>query len=489
MGEKNTAAASAAKKLGVVGLASIVISSMLGGGIFSLPQNMAAGASAGAVLLAWVITGIGIYFIANTFSVLSRVKPDLTAGIYMYAREGFGPYAGFTIGWGYWLCQIFGNVGYAVITMDALNYFFPPYFQGGNTLWSIVGGSLLIWVFNFVVLRGVRQAAVLNIIGTVGKLLPLFLFIVILLFSFHMDKFDLNFWGKMAEGGKTLGGLGTQLKSTMLVTLWAFIGIEGAVVMSSRARSQSDVSKATLLGFVGCLVIYALLSLLPFGFLTQAELAAIPNPSTAGVLEKVVGPWGAWVMNIGLLVAVLSSWLAWTMITAEIPQAAAQNGTFPKQFARENKNGSPSVSLWVSSLLMQLAILVVYFSNNAWNTMLSITGVMVLPAYLFSTAYLWKLVEDGEYAQRAKQGRAAALFTSVIGTGYGLWLVYAAGVKYLFLAVIFLALGVPVFVWARRQQNDGKPVFAGTGEKVFAGLLVLCALMAVYVFSRGLVSI
>ena len=119
-----------ASKLGVIGLASIVISSMVGGGVFSIPQNMAAGASAGAVLLAWVVTGIGMYFIANTFSILSRVKPDLTSGIYMYAREGFGPYVGFTIGWGYWLCQIFGNVGFAVITMDALNYFFPPVFCG-----------------------------------------------------------------------------------------------------------------------------------------------------------------------------------------------------------------------------------------------------------------------------------------------------------------------------------------------------------------------
>ena len=89
----------------------------------------------------------------------------------------------------------------------------------------------------------------------------------------------------------------------------------------------------------------------------------------------------------------------------------------------------------------------------------------------------------------AKQGRDAALFTSIIGTGYGLWLVYAAGLKYLFLAVIFLALGVPVFIWARRQQQDGKPVFFGAGEKAFMYLLVLAALVAVYVFSRGLVSI
>ncbi len=387
----NSASSTVKSGLGVFALASIVISSMIGGGIYSLPQNMAAGASAGAVLLAWVITGIGIYFIANTFRILSTAKPDLTAGIYMYAREGFGPYVGFTIGWSYWLCQVCGNVGYAVITMDALNYFYPPFFAGGNNLASIIGGSIIIWGFNFLVLKGIKQATIVNMIGTVVKIVPLVLFIIIMAFVFSSSKFDFNFWGENLETQVKLGGLSTQIKSTMLVTLWAFIGIEGAVVMSNRARTPNDVGKATLLGFMGCLAIYVLLSLLPFGYMSQEEIAGIANPSTAGILEKIVGPWGAWLMNIGLLVSVLTSWLAWTMVTAEIPHAAAKNGTFPKEFAIENKQGSPSVSLWVTSIMMQLFILLVYFSNNAWNTMLSITGVMVLPAYFMSCAYLWKL--------------------------------------------------------------------------------------------------
>src|SRR5574344_2880926 len=180
--------------LGVWALAGIVVSSMIGGGIYSLPQNMAAGASAGAVLLAWVITGIGVYFIANTFRILSAAKPDLKAGIYMYSRAGFGPYVGFTIGWSYWLCQICGNVGYAVITMDALNYFFPPYFAGGNNFASIIGGSVLIWFFNFMVLRGIKQATQINLIATITKIIPLFLFIIIMAFVFNADKFDWDFW-------------------------------------------------------------------------------------------------------------------------------------------------------------------------------------------------------------------------------------------------------------------------------------------------------
>ena len=475
-------------KLGVFALAAIVVSSMIGGGIYSLPQNMAATASAGAVFLAWIITGIGIYFIARTFSILSLVRPDLTTGIYSYSKAGFGSYAGFTIGWSYWLCQVCGNVGYAVITMDALNYFFPPHFAGGNNFASIIGGSIIIWFFNFLVLRGIKQASIVNSIGTIIKIIPLFLFIIIMGFLFSIDKFDMDFWGNAIETKAKLGSLSTQIKSTMLVTLWAFIGIEGAVVMSNRAKSPKNIGPATILGFLSCLGIYILLSLLPFGYMSQNDLAQVANPSTAGILEKAVGPWGAWVMNTGLVISVLTSWLAWTMVTAQIPQAAAQDGTFPKAFAKENKNQAPSVSLIVTSIAMQLFLLLVYFSNNAWNTMLSITSVMVLPAYFTSCAYLWKLCEDGEYPQNSFYSRSGALFTSVLGSIYALWLIYAAGLNYLLTAVIIIALGIPFYIWARKQNTPQERVFS-QAECKLALLLTVIALFAIYALIRGIISL
>ena len=478
----------AAKGMGVWAMAAIVVSSMIGGGIYSLPQNMAAGASAAAVLLAWIITGFGVYFIANTFRILSGAKPDLTAGIYMYSRQGFGPYIGFTIGWSYWLCQICGNVGYAVITMDALNYFFPPYFSGGNNLASIIGGSLLIWFFNWLVLRGIKQATLINLIGTIAKIVPLILFILIVALMFSFDKFDFDFWGNEPDTVKRLGGLTAQIKSTMLVTLWAFIGIEGAVVMSKHAKSPKTVGLATFLGFAGCLLIYVFLSLLPYGVMSQEELAKIPNPSTAGILEALVGKWGAWLMNIGLLVSVLTSWLAWTMVTAQIPQAAAANGTFPRCFAKENAHEAPSVSLWITSAIMQLFMLMVYFSGNAWNTMLSITGVMVLPAYLSSCAYLWKICEDYEYPSNFYIRRSEALISGIIGVLYSLWLIYAAGLQYLLLAVIFVVLGIPVYMWSRHENNPNKRYFS-TGEEIVAGFLTMVALFALYAFMHGIIHV
>ncbi len=185
--------------------------------------------------------------------------------------------------WGYWICNSFANVGYAVLLMDSLNYFFPPYFKGGNNWLSIACGSIVLWIIFFIVLAGVKQASALNVIGTIGKLLPLAIFLLVLLFSFRFSTFFTDFWGlkTVAKVHDTnLGGILPQVKSTMLVTLWVFTGIEGAVVVSGRAKSQKDVSKATFLGFITCLLIYTLLSLLPLGVYSQGEISKMAPPST-----------------------------------------------------------------------------------------------------------------------------------------------------------------------------------------------------------------
>ena len=128
------------RRLGLPLLTGVVIASMIGGGAFNLPQNMAQGAGLGAVIVAWVITLVGMFFLSNTFRTLADKRPDLKAGIYSYAKEGFGPLAGFEMAWGYWLSAAFGNVAFAVLFMQTLGYFFPE-FKSGNNWPSIIGAS------------------------------------------------------------------------------------------------------------------------------------------------------------------------------------------------------------------------------------------------------------------------------------------------------------------------------------------------------------
>ena len=130
------------RKLGLTLLAGVVVGSMIGGGSFNLPQNMANGAGLGAMSIAWLITLVGMFFLSNTFRTLADKRPDLKAGIYRYAQEGIGSFAGFEMAWGYWLSAAFGNVAFAVLIMQILGYFFPVFGDGRNWA-SVIGGSVL----------------------------------------------------------------------------------------------------------------------------------------------------------------------------------------------------------------------------------------------------------------------------------------------------------------------------------------------------------
>jgi arginine:ornithine antiporter / lysine permease len=477
----------AAHKLGLVAMTLLVIGAMVGGGAFNLPQNMAQHAGLGAVLIAWLISGLGIFFLARTFQVLADIKPDLTAGIYMYARQGFGKYAGFQIAWGYWLSSAFGNVGFAILLMDTLNYFFPPYFKGGNTWLAILIGSLVFWAMNWLVLRGIKSASTLNVIGTIAKFIPILVFIGIVAISVDVGLLTSDFWGHVREnvaGSKPLGSMLAQVKSTMLVTLWVFIGIEGAVVMSDKSDAKT-VSRATLLGFFVTVLLYVLISILPFGIMTQTQLAAIAPPSMAAILGSIVGKWGEYFVNGGVLISVLACWLVWTLLVAELPWAAAKDGAYPKVFTTTNQNGAASVSLWVSTAVMQAMMILVFFSHNAWNVMLSITGVMILPAYIGATGFLWKLMATQQYPANAKIGKRNAFVSSILGTIYGLWLIYAAGLQYMIAGAVFFALGNLVFIWARKEHAPNEAVFTKI-ELIVALILVVLGVLALWMLFSGL---
>nr|MBA2814397.1 putative arginine/ornithine antiporter [Candidatus Pantoea persica] len=111
------------KKLGLSALTALVLSSMLGVGVFSLPQDMAAVAGPAVLLIGWVITGVGIVFLALVMLLLTRLKPELDGGIFTYARAGFGKLVGFCSAWGCWLCAVIANVSYLVIVFSALSFF------------------------------------------------------------------------------------------------------------------------------------------------------------------------------------------------------------------------------------------------------------------------------------------------------------------------------------------------------------------------------
>jgi arginine:ornithine antiporter / lysine permease len=471
------------RKFGLVLLTGVVVGSMIGGGAFNLPQNMASGAGLGAVAIAWIVTLVGMFFLSNAFRTLADARPDLKAGIYRYAQEGFGPLAGFEMAWGYWLSAAFGNVAFAVLIMQILGYFFPVFGDGRNWA-SVVGGSLLIWTMHFTVLSGVKRAAALNVFASFVNVITIGVALVVMALFVSKGQFSFDIWGQQQQLGSVL----TQVKSTMLVTLWVFIGIEAAVVVSDRAKVPQQVGAATFVGLTVCTILYLLLSALPFGLMHQKDLAGLSNPSAAYVLQTLVGHWGAIFINVSLLFSVLFCWLAWTILVAELPFEGAKGGVFPKFLARENRNHAAAPSLWISSIVMQLTMFVVLFAHDAWIWLISITGVMILPPYLASTAYLWLYAQRPEYKETGSETRRMSIWTGILGTLYAAWLLYAAGLQFLLMSSIVFAIGLPVFWYAQRERAPGERAFT-RAERAAGGALVAVAIVAIVLFAKGAVQI
>ncbi|HKR44307.1 MAG TPA: basic amino acid/polyamine antiporter [Paraburkholderia sp.] len=469
------------QKMSRVQLTAMVVGGMVGAGIFSLPRTFANATGPVGAAIAWLVAGVGMYTLARVFQALAERKPKLDAGVFVYAKEGFGDYPGFLSAFGYWIGSCIGNVSYWVLIKSTLGAFFPV-FGDGNTVTAIVVASIGIWLFHFLILRGVKQAAFINTIVTFAKVIPIVVFIVILLFVFKYGTFHLNIQSAAQEGG-----LIQQIRATMFVTVFVFIGIEGASVYSRYAKERTDVGRATIFGFAGVTTLMVLVSMLPFAVLPRADVAGMRQPSMAAVLESVVGPWGGIFVSIGLIVSVLGAYLAWSLICAEVMFAAARNQDMPAVFARENANNVPANALWITNIVVQILVASTYFSRDAFSLMLNLTSSMSLIPYLFVAAYGFMVSNRGESYEVRPEERKRDLVLASVAVIYTLFMIVAGGLKFILLSAILYAPGTVLYFLARRERK--LKVFQRTSDWVIFIVAAVAAIVGVVALATGTMAV
>lgn len=460
-------------KLGFIGLAALVFGMMVGAGIFNIPQNMAHGAGLGAVVVSWIITALGMLLLVATFKVLADRHPELDAGIYQYAREGYGRFAGFNVAWGYWLCTCFANIAYAVMLNDTFGSFFPELM---NHSWpTVIFGTFLIWSIYFVVIAGMKTAKALTIALSLIKILAILLIIVLLVANTRMGMFSYDFWGRLSD----LGGFGEQVKSTMLVTLWCFIGIEGAVMMSGRALRNTDVGRAGVTGFLTAWLLYVMVSVFSFGVMTQPELAQQHDPSVAYVLREICGPWAYYIVIASIVISLTGGWIAWSLVCGEVPYTAARVGVFPRKFLLLNRFGMPWYGLFISSIIMQLFLLLVMMNENVYLAAINITGMMILPAYLLSGMFLWKIsLRPGGLCTDDHRNVLKCRWTAIGCTLFCVWMIYAGGLDLFMETSLFYLAGFVFYYQAWRENRGNKLPLLNGREKIGMAVIIIFAIIS-----------
>jgi arginine:ornithine antiporter/lysine permease len=450
-------------------LVALVVGSMVGAGIFTLPAAFGRSTGVLGAFIAWCIAGAGMLMLAFVFQTLSRRKPDLDAGIYAYARAGFGNYLGYLAAFGYWIACCLACLACLMLIKATLGQFIPA-FGDGSTAVAIASGSLMLWGVHALVLRGVKQAAALNTIATWAKTVPIGIFIVVVIFAFRSELFTLNLWGGEEPGLSTVA---RQARDTLLLTVFVFVGIEGASVYSRYAKNRNDVGIATVLGFLGVLCLLMLVTLLSYGILPRTELAALPNPSMAGVMEAIVGPWGRVFISLGLILSVAGNYLSWTLLAAEVLHSAAQNHTMPSRLGAENDQRVPHVALWMTTLAIQGFLIVTWFAEQAFTLALKMTSAMTLLPYLLVAAYGFKLAWTGQTYAGEKRAQSKDRIIGALATLYAAAMLLAGGAKFLLLSALLYAPGTWLYAMARREQ--GAALFGPRERWLFAALCLAAA--------------
>ncbi len=462
-------------------LTAMVVGSMIGSGVFLLPRRFGAETGVLGAIIAWTVAGAGMLMLAFVFQRLAMRKPDLDAGIFAYAKAGFGDYVGFNSAIGYWASACAGNTSYWVLitaTMSAI----VPAFGEGDTLLAVVVSAICVWLFAFLVMRGVKDAAVINYIVTIAKVVPILVFIVIAAIAFNADVFSANFFG---DGGYSFASLWDQVTGTMLITVFVFLGIEGASVYSRMARKREDVGRATVIGFLSVLSVFALVTLVSYGVMPQDELAVSSPPSMAAVLESVVGHWGSIFIRVGVIVSVLGAYLAWTLMAAEVLYIPATTADMPKFLARTNRHGAPMPALVMAAVLISLLLVALLFTANALDFMLDLTAALSLIPYLLAAACALKLAATRETYDDDKS-RVTDMVIAGVATAYTVFLIYAAGVDKLLLSCVLYAPAAALYVLARRERR--LRVFTAA-EAVLFGVILLGAVAGVVSLATGAMEI
>lgn len=473
------------KGIGLIGLIGMVISSCIGSGVFAITGQLAGVASPGAVLIAWLIVGVGFLALAFSLNNLTEKRSDLH-GIFSYADAGWGPLAGFISGWGYWLSAWLGNVAFATMMMSTIGYFYPA-FLPGNTIPCIIIASIVMWALAYLVIRGVESAAFLNAIVMVCKVAAIAVTLIFGIFLFNAGIFTADFWGNVYDNAVAagqygpdaapLGGVGTQIFNCMIIMMWCFVGIEGASVVSSRAARKTDVGKATLIGFICLMLIYVGASVLPYGYMSSTEVAALDYPALVYVFSSMAPGWGGPFISIAIIISILGSWLSFTILPAETTSEMADYKLLPASWGKLNSHNAPSMSLLIVGACTQAFLIVLLFSADAYDFAFSMCTVAIVITWAFAAAYQAKWGVQNKNMVQAAIGFVAVAF-QVIGVLFNGW-------SFLLLTCVGYIPGFFIYVKARKDYGNAITM----GEKVCMGVVSALGVLSLVLLAMGVISI
>jgi APA family basic amino acid/polyamine antiporter len=445
------------QSFGLTTSTALVVGSVIGTGVFALPSALA---GYGPIsLLSFGLVTIGAIALALTFRALN-VRITASGGPYVYARDAFGDFAGFLNAWSYWITAWAGNAAIVVAWVGYVEVFWN---KGHDTTWSIIIAVVGLWLPAAVNLAGIRSIAAFQVVTTVLKFIPLVLISTVGLFYIKSQNFG-EFNASHTSALHAIGAAGA-------LALFSYLGIETASVVAGRVRDpQKNVGRATVLGTLACALVYILGTLAVFGTVAHSKLIDSTAPF-ADAADNIVG--SGWAGNSVGAAAVISGFgalVGWTLIVAEMPQAAARDGLFPPQFLEESRRGVPAFGIIVSTILATALTILSYTRfDNVFVTIVLLSVVTAVVPYIFSAAaQIYWLVTEGRRTTTVHLGRDISVAT--LALIFSFWALDGSGQEAVFYGMFAILLGIPVYVWLKASRGEyGEPGASTREGRIGAG--------------------
>jgi APA family basic amino acid/polyamine antiporter len=443
-------------QFGLTTATALIVGTIIGVGIFNLPTSLAGYGPISLVSLA--LTTVGALALALLFAALSRRLPA-DGGPYAYARVAFGNGYGFANAWSYWITAWSGNAAIAVGWVLYVEHFINKDHTKVVSILLVLAG---LWGAAAVNLSGVKNMGSIQVVTTVLKFFAVGFVAIVGLF--YVDT--ANYTPFNISGERTITAIG----GGMAIALFSYVGVEAVAVAAGKVRDPDrNVPRATLYGTLATAVVYMLSLTAVFGILPTNQLATSTEPFSATVNAMFGGTWAGNVMAVLVIISGIGALNGWTMICAEMPMAAANDGIFPARFKRLSKAGVPAFGILASTTLASVAMIINYFGSSgatAFTTLVLMTGITAAIPYSFSALaqIKWRRI-DHRTLQTPRFIRdmivaILALVFSILfvwysrNTGQSFWVYWAP----FFLAGAALLLGIPVYRKQRRHMTEPAPM-------------------------------
>jgi amino acid transporter len=416
-------------------LVAITINGIIGAGIFGLPSKVYSLIGTYS-LIAFVACAVVVTLIILCFAEVGS-RFDETGGPYLYAREAFGQTVGFEIGWLIWLARLTAFAANCNLLINYLGYFWP---SAGTSGWRAAIITLVVVVLTTVNVLGVRQAAIVSNFFTIGKLIPIVLFIGAGLFFIKSSAF--------AFGPRPATGAFSQ---SVLLLIYAFTGFEMAAIPAGEVRDpRKQLPRALLIAIGVVALLYILIQVVCVG--TLPELAQSQKP-LADAGTRFLGAAGGALISAGAIISITGNLNILVLSGSRIPFAIAERQQLPTLFAKVHPRfATPHIAILLTAALM--LFLTLKSSFVAALTISAIARLVTYGATCLSLPVLRKKKGTPSATFRLPGGTVVAILTLLLAA----WLLANSTWQEARATLIAAAAGLAIhFIYKLSANQSSRP--------------------------------